>query len=642
MALKYFGQENPVGRTLLFYADTDHRLPLTVGGVFKDLPLNSSLRFKFITHLDNHFEGKERVDYHTWQEQVIGLFVRLKPGATAADLESAMQAYVAPHNAARPDWTIAAFRAEPLPTLALNSRTVRANWLWPGMPPAAIWGNLVMAIMLLLTAALNFANMTISICNRRLREIGVRKVMGSSRGQLMRQLLSEAFIVVLMSIFAGMLLAYPIVDWFNSTWEFTSLTINYRDPMLLLFLLAILVSTTLLAGSYPAFYISGFRPSSIFRGGVLFGGKNVFSRVMMGLQVAISLVSVVVGVSFARNAEFNRTADIGFDYQPVLQAWLPEPGDYQRFVNEIKEIPGVRATAPAMHLPGFSYKISYFNFRDEQKDALQYDVGNNFTQLMKIRLSEGAWPAPAGDSTVSPEILVNQTFVRTVSGGKPVVGEQIRVKGRDYRISGVVSDFLTQTPFAPIQPAMIRSVPTDSCQRCMIQTAGLDQQPRIMDAIEQKWKTIFPYTPFNVGYQSEMMQEAIEASENVARSMAVFAGIAILLCITGLFSLVSLNVMRRLREVAIRRVMGASSLHISWILNKNYIWIFAIAMVAGCVGGRFLALQLMNTIFKFSIGVQPVALVYSTLGVLFIAIVTIGVKIWQTLRVNPAEVLRGE
>jgi ABC-type antimicrobial peptide transport system permease subunit len=176
----------------------------------------------------------------------------------------------------------------------------------------------------------------------------------------------------------------------------------------------------------------------------------------------------------------------------------------------------------------------------------------------------------------------------------------------------------------------------------VIRTAGVDEQPRIMAAIEQKWKQLYPYMPFNVGYQNEMMQEAIEASDNIAKSMTGFALVAILLCITGLFSLVSLNVMRRLREVAIRRVMGASGAHISWILNKSYIWIFAAALIVGCVGGRFLALLLMDSIFKFNIGVQSGAMVYSALGILAIAALTIGVKIWQTLRINPADVLRGE
>ncbi len=642
MALKYFGKENPIGQTLVFYADTDHKLILTVGAVIKKLPLNSSLRFNFITHLDNQLSGERRVDYTAWQYSVGAMFLRLKEGASLPDLNAALQTYVAPHNAARPDWTINAFHLDPLREMALNGRFMRANYLWPSLPPAAVWGNITMAVLLLLTAALNFANMTISICNRRLREIGVRKVMGGTRMQLMRQLLSEAFVVVAMATLVGMLLAYPIVDWFNNTWKFTSIQVDYSDPQLMLYLLSIVLLTTLLAGSYPAFYISSFKPASIFRGGVLFGGSNLFSRIMMGLQLAISLVAVVVGVSFARNAEFNRTADIGFDYQPILQAWMPQTSDYHRFENAVKEIPGVVATAPSLHLPGFGHNMFDFTFNEEQHESMLYQVGNDLAKVMKMRLAAGEWPAPAGDSTVSPEILVNQTFVREVGGGKPLIGQQIQIKGKDYRISGVVSDFLTNTPFMPIRACVLQQIPVDSCHRCIIRTAGTDQQPQIMSAIEQKWKQLFPYTPFNVGYQNEVMKGAIEASDNIAKSMVGFAGVAILLCITGLFSLLSLNVLRRMREVAIRRVMGASAVHISWILNKNYAWIFAAAMLMGCLGGRFLALLLMDSIFKFNIGVQPGALLYSALGILSVAILTIGFKVWQTLRVNPADVLRGE
>ena len=641
-ALKYFGKENPVGQNLLFYADTDKRLNLTVGGVLKNMPLNSSLRFELITHLDNQLDGNKKPDYHSWKYMTDALFLRMKPGTNSADLNAALQAYVAPHNAARPDWTVQSFQVEALQDWAHNSRFTRSNGLWPGVPPAAVWGNMTMAILLLMTAALNFANMTISICNRRLREIGVRKVMGGTRAQLVRQLLSEAFVVVTMATLVGMVLAFPIIEWFNNTWKFTSLKVDYSNPGLQLFLFAIVGLTTLLAGSYPAFYISSFKPSSIFRGGVLFGGSNYFSRVMMGLQVAISMVSVVVGLSFARNAEFNRTADIGFDYQPILQAWLPQGGDYQRFENAVKEIPGVLATAPSLHLPGFGYNMFYFQYKDEQQESILYQVGNNFAPVMKMRLVSGEWPAPAGDSSVSREIVVNETFIRKVGGGKPMIGEQIDVKGVTCRISGVVADFLTDTPFNPILSAVLQQIPTDSCRRCIIQTADVAQQPRIMSAIEEQWKQMFPYSPFNVGYQNEMMRDAIEASDNIARSMVGFAGVAILLCITGLFSLVSLNVMRRMREVAIRRVMGASSGHISWVLNKNYAWIFAAALLAGCLGGRFLALKLMDSIFKFNIGVQPQALLYSALGIIGMAALTIGFKIWQTLRVNPADVLRGE
>ncbi len=641
-AEKYFGSENPVGQTLIFYADTDQRMPLTVGGVLKNIPLNSSLRFNFMTHLDNQMEGPNRVDYVSWKWSMDAVFLKLKNAADLPAVAAGLQTYVAPRNTARPDWTVTGYRLEPLRELALNSQALRSNLLWQGVPPAAVWGNLTMAILLLLTAALNFANMTIAVCNRRLREMGVRKVMGGTRFQLMRQLLGESLVVVVLAAGLGMVLAYPIVNWFNATWKFTSLRVDYSDPYLVTYIVGAVAFTTLLAGSYPAFYISSFRPSSIFRGGVLFGGSNLFSRLMMGLQVVISLVAVVTGVSFAQNAEFNRKADIGFDYQPILQAWLPAELDYRRFDDAVKGLPGVVATAGSLDLPGFGYTMIDFKWQGEGQEAILYRVGNDFPQVMGMRLAEGNWAAPAVDTSASSEIVVNQMFARQVGGNSPVIGQEITFQNRTVRIAGVVSDFMTNNPFQAIRPAVLNPVPIKNWRRCLLKTANTEQQPQVMAAIETKWKQLFPYTPFNVGYQNEMLRDATEASDNIANSMVGFAGVAILLSITGLFSLVSLNVLRRMREVAVRRVLGASAGQVGWILNKSYVWIFSLAIVLGCISGRFLALKLMDSIFKINIGVQPTALAWSTLGVVAVAIGTIGLKLWQTLRVNPADVLRGE
>jgi ABC-type antimicrobial peptide transport system permease subunit len=642
MAEKYFGTQDPIGQSLLFYADTEHPHPLTVTGVLKNIPLNSSLRFHFIAHLDNQIEGVERVASNTWKRALTAVFLKLKRPDDFATVQSGLAAYVAPRNLARPDWTVTGYRLEWLRDLATTSRDLRGNWLWHGLPPSAVWGNLTMAVLLLLTAALNFANMTIAACNRRLREMGVRKVMGGTRFQLMRQLLGESLIVVTLAAGLGMVMAYPIADWFNATWKFTDLRVDYSDTRLVAYVLGIVLFTTFLAGGYPAFYLSAFRPASIFRGGVLFGGSNLFSRAMMGLQVAISLVAVVVGLSFARNAEFNRTADIGFDYQPILQAWLPNEGDFQKFEDAVRDLPGVVATAGSLHLPGFGFSNVEFKWQGEGQESAIYQVGNNFPTVAGLRLAAGEWPVPAGDTTVSPEIVVNETFAREIGGNQAIVGESVVFNNRSHRIAGVVSDFMTNTPFSAIRPAILHPVPKRDYRRCLIKTANVAQQPQVMASIEQKWKALFPYAPFNVGYQNEMLREAIEVSDNIARSMVMFALVAILMTITGLFSLVSLNALRRMREVAIRRVMGASWGHIAWILNKNYGWIFGIAIVVGCFSGRFFALALMNSIFKINIGVQMGTLAWSALGILAIAAATIGLKLWQTLRVNPADVLRGD
>lgn len=641
-AEKYFGKENPIGKTLIFNADRDIKQTLTVTAVLKKIPLNSSLRFRFITHLDNQLDGKTKVDYSDWRYFTDAGFLKLKNTADAKTVSDGLQAYVAPQNTAKPEWKVSSYRLEPLLETALNSQNIRWNFIWRGLPSAAVWGNVTMAILLLLTAAMNFANMTIAVCNRRLREMGVRKVMGGTRGQLMRQLLGESFVVVVLGMGLGMTLAYPICDWFNETWHFTDLKVDFSNPQLLTYIACVALFTTLLAGSYPAFYVAGFQPSQIFRGGVLFGGRNFFSQIMMGLQLAISVVTLVVGLSFSRNAEFNRKADIGFEYERILQAWLPQRTDFQRFENAIQAIPGVEKTGGSTHLPGFGYDNVDFNWKEKPNTCIIYEIGNNFVDLMEMKLVEGAWPALAGDTICSPEIVVTQTFVREIAKNQPVIGESILINKQSHRISGVVHDFMTNSPFSPIQPSLLHLAPARDFQRCLIKTSDVAQQTQIMAAIEKEWKKLFPYTPFNVGYQNEMLRPAIEVSDNVARSMVVFAGVAILLTITGLFSIISLNVLRRMREVAIRRVMGASTSQVAWILNKNYIGVFSIALLLGCAGGWLLSKLLMDSIFKINIGMHVNSLIFSVLGLLLVAGITIGIKIWQTMRVNPASVLQGD
>jgi putative ABC transport system permease protein len=641
-AEKYFGAGNPVGRQLIFYADTPEPMPLTVGAVLKNIPLNSSLRFRCITHLDNGKNAEGKLDPGSWARSVAAVFLKLKNAGDLPETTRQLVAYQAPRNSARSDWQVSAYVLQPLRALALSSRQLRGDMLWQGVPPAAVWGNVVIAALLLLTAMLNFSNMTISISNRRLREMGVRKVLGGSRYQLMRQILGETLVVVLFSTVLGMALALPFTEWFNSTWKFTDLKADYSDPTLGLYIAVMMALTTLLAGSYPAFYISGFKPARIFRGGVQFGGDSLFSRIMMGMQVGISVMAVVVGISFAYNAEYNRNSDIGFDYQPVLQAWLPATGDYQRFVENIQEIPGIETTAASVHLPGFGFDLAEFKFQEQSQEAMVYDVGNGFNSLMQMRLHEGAWPVQAGDTTRSPEIVVNQTLARRLSGNQSPVGATVQLRGQPYRISGIVHDFMTNTPFNPISPAVLRVVPDQQCRRCLIRTRDVSEQPQVMAHLEKRWAQLFPYTPFNVGYQNEMLRDAIEVSDNIAKNMAALSLIAVLLSITGLFSLTSLQVLRRMREIAIRRVLGASATQVGWILNRQYVWIFAFALSLGCMGGYLFSKALLDSIFRISAGVQLQTLIYGPTGILSVAVATIVFKLWQTLRVNPADVLRGE
>ncbi len=376
IAKKFFGDEDPIGQTLLLYADIPQRKNLTVSGVLKECPKNSSIQFQFLTHLENQLEGDKPVRYDSWRWFVDAAFLKLKNASDMPAVEAALQQYVAPQNQGNQNWQAERYRLEALPELALNAKDIRWNNLLNGTPPAAIWGNIVCAIMLLLTASLNFANTTIAIGNRRLREMGVRKVMGGTLRQLRVQLLGEAFIVCLAALALGMMFVFPLVDGFNAMWEHLDIKITFLDNVpMLVFLAGAVIFTTFLAGAYPAFYISRFAPSSIFRGTLRFGGSSLFSRIMMGTQVAMALAAVVVGFSFARNAQVQRQADIGYAREGILGVETQDLASLKTFEEAIRQNPKVLETAKTRHHAGFNFRRMEFSWQGQTRETLWFEIG---------------------------------------------------------------------------------------------------------------------------------------------------------------------------------------------------------------------------------------------------------------------------
>ncbi|GAB3953711.1 ABC transporter permease [Spirosoma harenae] len=639
IATKYFGNQDPIGKSLIVYADQPDRKTLTVRGVVDGQLKHSSIRFDFLTQLDNQVDAGKAVDYTDWKYRVDAVFLLLRQPMDKPSVESSLASFIAPQRAASPDWRVNRFVLEPLSNVALQGRDLRGNRLLPSLPPAAVWGTLVMAILILLTAALNFANMTIAVCNRRLREMGVRKVMGSTQTQIMLQLLAEAAIICGLSVMLGMILAFPVVSWYNHMWSYMELTIDYTDPVLLTYILGLFAFTTLLAGSYPAFYVSAFRPANIFRGTLRFGGSGLFSRVMMGIQVAISLTAVVTGISFQQNAEYNRTADIGYDRHNLIGANVYDESNWRVLKAEAQHIPNIEAMSGTQHLPGYSYTMATVTLKSQPHESLVFNVGDDFNKMLQIRLREGQPLLPLQGDEPTQTVLINEMFARQFGDGKSLIGQSIRLDSTTYRIGGLVHDFMTSNPFSPILPAIIRPV-APSKYTYFIARVNARNQKQVFTDLEKTWKRLFPYRPFDGFYLDNNLAEAENVSTNIAQTMGVFSLVTTLLAISGLFSLVSLNVIKRMREVAIRRVLGATGVQVGWILHKHYVWILAISTVIGCAMGYFLAISLMNSVFKINNGVSTSSIIMAAICVLLVAFFTILLKLWQTLQIDPVKSLK--
>jgi putative ABC transport system permease protein len=642
MAEKYFGRQDPVGQSLLFYAGEPFQKSLKVAGVLKDLPSASSIRFTFLTHLDNQYDGDQPVDYAGWRWLVDAAFLKLRDPADASAVEAALQAYVAPQNDGRKEWQVGAYRLESMVGMADRARDLRWNNLSTGISPASVWGQFILASLILLTACFNFANMTISISDRRLKEMGVRKTIGGTRRALMAQLLTETAAVCLLGVGMGILMAFPLLDWYNRLHEFTGLQIDFRrNPALFGVLAGTFAITTLLAGAYPAFYLASFKASGIFRGTPKYKGAVGLSRLMLGLQTAIALLAVIMGVAFAQNAEFNRTADLGYDRESLIAVPVDDAATFTRLRDACRENPDILATAGSNGHFGFSFRTKEVDVQGQRNEVAVFDIGENYLSTVGLTMASGQAFQDQAQGEAQQTLLVNELFVRELCGGRNPIGQTVRVDTLTYRVAGVVNSFYADGFFDNVAPALLRWTPPEN-YRYLIVKARPEDLNRIQDWLRATWKRLEPYQPYAGAYQNEVLAESLQVSANVAKMGGLFALISLLLTVSGLFALTSLNILKRSKEIAIRRVLGAGARHLAWLLNRNYLWFLLAGAFLGALGGRIFALALLNSIFKTHAGVGWGTLLYSVLLLLLVAGLTISIKLMQALKTNPAQTLKAE
>lgn len=643
MAEKYFGQTDPLGKSLLLYAGEKRALPLTVRGVLKNPPLNASFRFELLTSLDNlKTTDSTFLQPGDWKWFLDAVLLKIPNPADAASLAGAFNKYLPQQHAARQDWKVTGFRLVPF-TEVPNATDMAFNALMSRPDDAAAYGPLVLAVLIFLSACLNFANTTVARSRRRLREMGIRKALGGTRRQLMRQILLECGLIVLFAFGLSMLMNTWWLPVFNSMFDGIEVRSDYlHDPALLQFSLGIVAFTTLLAGAYPAFYISNFNASQIFRGGVKFGGSNLFSRLLLGFQVVVSLITVIAGVGFARNAQFQRDYDYGYDRAGLMGVSVPDRQGFEAIRNAVQQLPGVQSVAGTRHHIGFGRRFLAAEAEGQKHEINYFEVGDQYLEVMNLRTVAGRPFEVNRASDYDNALLISQKMAAQF-GWKDAeaVGKQIRVDTVLFTVVGTLHNFHQQHLFEPIEPAAMRLGRPDRCVSLIIK-ANPAELKMVYEKVKAQWAQLYPLKPFQGFYQDQVSAEAYKVTSSIATIFSWFALVAMLLTATGLFALVSLTVLKKMKEIALRKVVGAKPLQILFLVNRAYVWIFLLGAALGCYAGWFLTKLLMDSIFKINVGVELVTLLFAVTALFLIAGLTVGFKVRQAMRTNPADVLRSE
>ncbi|MCW5910686.1 MAG: ABC transporter permease [Cyclobacteriaceae bacterium] len=651
VALKYFNEEDVVGRTItqIILGKDGVRRPkeFEIGAVFQQLPQNSSFRFDIATLFDNFWEvnldpDNSETNWKRWNT----LFLEIPDAADVASVTQQLQQYVEPQNLAREDFKITRYYLENFNGMMKRNRAeprVNNEWLRSGIPDQAITLPAVMAGLLMLLACFNFTNTSISIASRRLKEIGIRKVMGGLRRQLVFQFLGENLLLCVFGLAAGLLIAEWLVPAYDSLWPWLELKLTYADNIgFILFLFGLLMLTALIAGGYPSLYVTSFEPVSILKGKARFGGTNWFTRILLCCQFAISLLSIIMGVAFYRNGEYQRDYDLGFATQGVISVWVNNEGAFNTYRDALASNTDIDLIAGTHHHLANSWYNDPVKFESLEREVDIFDIGDNYFDVLDMKLIAGRNFQKDSETDRKESVLVTEELVRQFGWTDNPVGKRlVWMDTVQLYVIGVVKNVYARALWRPIEPMMIRYTSPAQYSQVVVK-ADPAKMKSVNEFMEKKWKEVFPNTVYNGELMDEELQETNDINKNVVIMFGFLAIFATLMTGIGMYSLVSLNIVKKMKEIGVRKVLGASVWNIAGVINFEFMINLCIAIVLGGVGGYLMADGLMSSIWKYYLKVGALSLALSALTLLVIALASVGYKTISTAMLNPTKTLRDE
>ncbi|MBX7152040.1 ABC transporter permease [bacterium] len=639
-ANKYFGKEQALGKTMTVRFDQTHKYDLVVRGIIRKAPRNASFSFALLA-------GYKLVEALTpkangWDYGVAATFLQLAPGSNARSVESKIQSNIATYNAVNPDRLYKAFYIDNVLDLAKNSNRTRGD-ISRGANPTGLIALSIIAALLMLMACFNFMNNMIAGSARRFKEIGVRKVLGGQKRQLLLQFLGESLIVSFLALVIGLGLAEAAFAPFMNTlidghWIAFDI---FSDYPLLMFMGLLIAAIGIISGLYPSLYMSTFQPVKIFRDLQRVTSNKFMTRILVVLQFAICLFAIVAAIVFKINNDYFTSLDLGFKGDQVAVLNFNSNEEYERFEAAILRTPGVEQISGSIHQAGRSQSVGMTaeaEGKTFQSNLMR--VGAGYIETLGIRIVEGRSFDPALKTDEEQSVMINQTLASQLGWQQPV-GKIIRIEGKECTVIGVAGDFYTRTFMRPVEPTLMKVIPK-SAYRLMSIKMQSNNAAEVVDAMKTEWKKLMPDTPFELSFQDQVFEEDFVENENIKNMFIYVAVMTMIIAAMGLFALVSMNIARRTKEIGIRKVLGASAPHIMNLVNREF-YVLIIVAAALIFPVAYIALNgLMNSVFSSHAPITVVPFISAIVAMLLLAVLTVGSRVYRIATENPVEALRYE
>ena len=658
MAKKYFGDKDAVGQIL---TTKNYDTPMEVTGIMADWPANSHFHFDFLISMAGLAEAK----VNSWMQSEFYTYLVLPEGydyqKLQAKLPQMVDKHIGPQIKQAFGMSFAEFKEQgnelglqlqPLTDIHLHSSFDYD--LGPSGDVRYVYIFGAIALFMLLVACINFMNLSTAGASKRAREVGIRKVMGSVKSTLVGQFLLESILLTAVALILAVIIVFLALPLFNDLAD-KNLTLSFvAMPWLLPGLLLLGLVVGILAGSYPAFFLSSFKPITVLKGGTN-PGRFASGRRSIGLrgtlvvvQFCISIILIVGTTVVYQQLQFIQNAKLGYDKDQVLvlQETYRLGQNEQLFKKQLLQDSRVLDVAVSGYVPaGPSFNNNFMVYGDDNAKqfvkGIRYDVDEHYISTLGMRIVDGRNFSPEF-GTDSSGIILNETAARELGWSKAAVGHTIKSTNdggkRTYHVIGVVQDFNFKSLHERIGPLMMTLGDNSGAILAKVNTRDL---PALLTSVEKQWNALAVDAPIEYSFLEENFNATYRAEQKTGRILGLFAGLTIFVACLGLFGLATFTAEQRTKEIGVRKVLGASVSGIVALLSKDFLKLVAISIIiASPIAWYAMNTWLQDFAYKIDIGWWVFAL--AGLLAVGIALFTVSFQSVRAALANPVESLRSE
>lgn len=631
LAQRIFGSRDAIGETLNVQI-RDSVQTVEVTGISADIPSNSHFSYDLLFSFERLLNTRLSIS----SEQFLTYF--LLP-INHPPLDTLAQRVLAHHEKSRPPVTEA--RLQPLDEIYFGDVFA---------PKQGNRGYVLIfsaiAFLILLIACANYANLAIARSTQRIREIGVRKTVGASQRQLVRQFLGEAILISIVALPFALGAVYVLLPFFNRLAGTDIASLHQLPASLGLIVLGASVGTGVLAGSYPAFFLSRFHPVQVLRERLSFGTGTRLRKALIVFQFALSAALIFSTGILLQQLQYVQEKNLGFDQERVVTVPLKRSSvvkQAQALKQEVARIPGAQHASTSLGAPTVGYfgkRATVLKTETGEVTLQQALVDESFLETLDISLLAGRNFTADHVAEEASVCLLNQTAVDALGWETPeeALGKEVGFSGREKTVIGVVNDFHFHSLHEPIEPLQLE--PSETVRTLVVRLAPGDAS-ETLDRLRTTWREFASPFPFTYHFLDQQIDQHYRQERRTVTIIGSFAGLAILLACLGLFGLSASTAERRTKEIGIRKTLGATATNIVTLLSKEFLLLVGIACVIA-VPVAYVGMNRWLQDFAYRVEISPWLFVGASLLALTIALATISVQALRAARTDPATALRDE